>query len=145
VITDINTIFRPFVTGSDESRWANTAAGSVSPTLLLCRWTSARSSCLSFSLFRCSVLRLFNYFIYYMQHIITFCNIIKADFYDWDDFIFLILLLCKWVLVGKPEGKRPLERPRRRWEDNIKNGLQEVRWSGMDWIDMYIGTGSGHL
>ena len=31
------------------------------------------------------------------------------------------------VLVGKPEGKRPLGRPRRRWEDNIKMGLQEVR------------------
>jgi hypothetical protein len=30
------------------------------------------------------------------------------------------------VLVGKPEGKRPLERPRRRWEDNMKAGLQEV-------------------
>jgi hypothetical protein len=37
------------------------------------------------------------------------------------------------VLVGKPEGKRPLGRPRRRWEDNIKMDLQEVRWGhGMD-------------
>jgi hypothetical protein len=35
------------------------------------------------------------------------------------------------VLVGKPEGKRPLGRPRRRWEDNIKMDLQEVEW---DWI-----------
>jgi hypothetical protein len=32
------------------------------------------------------------------------------------------------VLVGKPEGRRPLERPRRRWEDNIKMGLREVGW-----------------
>jgi hypothetical protein len=34
------------------------------------------------------------------------------------------------VLVGKPEGKRPLERPRRRWEDNIKMDLQEVGGGG---------------
>ena len=40
------------------------------------------------------------------------------------------------VLVGKPEGKRPLERPRRRWEDNIKIELQEVGCGGMDWIEM---------
>jgi hypothetical protein len=36
--------------------------------------------------------------------------------------------------VGKPEGKRPLGRPRRRWEDNIKMGLQEVEWGRMDLI-----------
>ena len=40
------------------------------------------------------------------------------------------------VLVGKPEGKRPLERPMRRWEDNIKMYLQEVGCEGMDWIDL---------
>jgi len=40
------------------------------------------------------------------------------------------------VLVGKPEGKRPLGRPRRRWEGNIKMDLQEVRCRGMDWIDL---------
>ena len=40
------------------------------------------------------------------------------------------------VLVGKPEGKRPLGRPRRRWEDNIKMYLQEVECEGMDWIDL---------
>jgi hypothetical protein len=39
-------------------------------------------------------------------------------------------------LVGKPEGQRPCGRPRRRWEDNIKMDIQEVRWVGMDWIDM---------
>ena len=38
-------------------------------------------------------------------------------------------------LVGKPEGKRPLRRLRRRWEDNIKMDLQEVGCGGMDWID----------
>jgi len=40
------------------------------------------------------------------------------------------------VLVGKPEGKRALGRPRSRWEDNIKIDLKEVRCEGMDWIDM---------
>jgi len=40
------------------------------------------------------------------------------------------------VLVGKPEGKRPLGRLRRRWEDIIKIYLQEVGCGGMDWIDM---------
>jgi hypothetical protein len=36
------------------------------------------------------------------------------------------------ILVGKPEGKRPLERPRRRWVDNIKLDLRERRWDGVD-------------
>ena len=40
------------------------------------------------------------------------------------------------VLVGKPEGKRPLGRSRRRWEDNIKMDLQEVGCGGMDWIEL---------
>jgi hypothetical protein len=40
------------------------------------------------------------------------------------------------VLVGKPEEKRPLGRPRRRWEDNIKMDLQEVGCGGMDWIEL---------
>jgi len=40
------------------------------------------------------------------------------------------------VLVGKPEGKRPLVRPRRRWEDNIEMDLQEVGCGGMDWIEL---------
>jgi hypothetical protein len=39
------------------------------------------------------------------------------------------------VLVGRPEERRPLGRPRRRWEDNIKMDLQEVGW-GMDWINL---------
>ena len=40
------------------------------------------------------------------------------------------------VLVGKHEGERPLGRPRRRWEDNIKTELQEVGCGGMGWIDL---------
>jgi hypothetical protein len=39
------------------------------------------------------------------------------------------------ALVGKPEGRRPLERPRCRWEDNIKMDLREVGWGGMAWIN----------
>jgi hypothetical protein len=40
------------------------------------------------------------------------------------------------ILVGKPEGKRPLERPRRRWVDNITMDLREIGWDGMGWIDL---------
>jgi len=40
------------------------------------------------------------------------------------------------LLVGKPEGKIPLGRPRRRWEDNIKMDLQEVRCGGIDWLEL---------
>jgi hypothetical protein len=41
-----------------------------------------------------------------------------------------------WVLVGKPEGKRPLGRPGRRWEDNIKRDLQEVGGGCGDWMEL---------
>jgi hypothetical protein len=40
------------------------------------------------------------------------------------------------ILVGNPEGKRPLGRPRRRWVDNIKMELREIEWDGRDWIDL---------
>ena len=40
------------------------------------------------------------------------------------------------VLVGKPEGKRPLGRPRRRWEDNIKMDLREVGGGDGDWVEL---------
>jgi hypothetical protein len=40
------------------------------------------------------------------------------------------------ILMGKPEGKRTLGRPRHRWEDNIKMDLQQVGCEGMDWIDV---------
>jgi hypothetical protein len=40
------------------------------------------------------------------------------------------------ILVGQPEGKRPLGRPRRRWVNNIKMDLRETGWDGMDWIDL---------
>jgi hypothetical protein len=40
------------------------------------------------------------------------------------------------ILVGMPEGKRPLGRQIRRWEDNIRMDLREIGWGGMDWIDL---------
>jgi hypothetical protein len=43
--------------------------------------------------------------------------------------------VCR-VLVGKPEGERPLGRPRHRWEDNIKVDIKEVGCGGMDWIEL---------
>jgi len=50
------------------------------------------------------------------------------------------------VLVVKPERRRPFGRPRRRWEDNIKMGLQDVGCGSMDWIIwLRIGTGGWHL
>jgi len=50
------------------------------------------------------------------------------------------------VLVGKPEGKRPLGRPRPRWVDNIRVDLQEVGCGYMDWIELtQVGTGDGRL
>jgi hypothetical protein len=52
------------------------------------------------------------------------------------------------ILVGKPEGKRPLGRRRRRWVDNIKMGLREIGWDGMVWIGLIwlrIGTSGGFL
>jgi hypothetical protein len=50
------------------------------------------------------------------------------------------------VLVGKPEGIRPLGRPRHRWKDNIKMNLQELGWgacTGLIWLR--IGTDGGHM
>jgi hypothetical protein len=50
------------------------------------------------------------------------------------------------LLVGKPEGKRPLGKPRRRWEDNIRIDLQEVgRVVGTGWRLLRIGTGGRHF
>jgi hypothetical protein len=50
------------------------------------------------------------------------------------------------ILVGKPECKRPLARPRRRWMDNIKMDLREIGWDNMDgFIWLRIGTSGGLL
>jgi hypothetical protein len=40
------------------------------------------------------------------------------------------------ILVGTPEGKRRLERPRRRWEDAIRMDLRKIGWGGLDWTDL---------
>jgi hypothetical protein len=51
--------------------------------------------------------------------------------------------VCK-VLVEKPEGKRPLGRPRRRWEDGIRMDLTEIGWGvwiGLDWLRIWTGGG----
>jgi hypothetical protein len=42
-------------------------------------------------------------------------------------------------LMGKPEGKRPLGRPRRRWENGIKMDLKEIGWGGVEWIQLAQG------
>jgi hypothetical protein len=52
------------------------------------------------------------------------------------------------ILVGKPEGKRPIGRPRCRWVDNIKMDLREIGWDGVEWIGLKwfrIGTSGGLL
>jgi hypothetical protein len=52
------------------------------------------------------------------------------------------------ILVGKPEGRRPLGRPRRRWVDNIKIDVREIRWDGMVWTGsnwLRIGASRGLL
>jgi hypothetical protein len=46
------------------------------------------------------------------------------------------------ILVGKPEGKKPLGRLRRRWDDNTKMDLRETGWGGMDWTDLAQDRGS---
>jgi hypothetical protein len=51
-----------------------------------------------------------------------------------ENFTFFTLLTV--LLVGKPEGKRPLGRPRRRGVDNIKMDLRKLGWNGVDWIDL---------
>jgi hypothetical protein len=49
------------------------------------------------------------------------------------------------ILVGKPEGRRPLERPRRGWVNNIKMDLRPIKWDGMNWIDLSQEGRAGEL
>jgi hypothetical protein len=49
------------------------------------------------------------------------------------------------IMVGKPKGKKPLERPRRMWVNNIKMDLREIGWICMDWIWLRIGSSGGLL
>jgi hypothetical protein len=68
------------------------------------------------------------YFVFSLGSGLYICvlNILKAQ-------CLLYMATVKW---GNPEGRRPLGRPRRRWEDNIKMDLREVGWEGMDWINL---------
>jgi hypothetical protein len=47
------------------------------------------------------------------------------------------------ILMGKLEGKRPLGRPRGRWEDNNRMDLREIGWDGMDWVDLALNRDNG--
>jgi hypothetical protein len=62
-------------------------------------------------------------------------------FFLYDHAMFLIYFFVEKrnayrILVGKPEGMRPLGRPRRRWVYNIKIDLREIGWGGVDWVDL---------
>jgi hypothetical protein len=75
------------------------------------------------------------YALYYSPNII---RVIKSRRLRWAGHV---ARMGEWrgayrALVGKPEGRRPLGRPRRRWEDNIKMDLREVGREGADWIDL---------
>jgi hypothetical protein len=60
---------------------------------------------------------------------------------NWID-LFLLSQNAYRVLVGKSEGRRPLERPRRKWVDNIKIDLREIGWEGLDWVSVAQDTDS---
>jgi hypothetical protein len=49
------------------------------------------------------------------------------------------------ILVGRPEGRKPLGRPTRRWDDNSKMDLQEVEWGATNWIDLAQDRAGGGL
>ena len=49
--------------------------------------------------------------------------------------IVIIIIRCFQILTGKPTGKRPLGKPRRRWEDNIRNYLKEIGINTGNWVD----------
>ena len=57
-------------------------------------------------------------------------------FSDLVTYLQLLTMVYHRVLVGKAEGRRPLGRPRRRWEDNIKMDHQKVGCGGIDWIEL---------
>jgi len=52
--------------------------------------------------------------------------------------IIILTTIIIIIIIVKPEGKRPLGRPRRRWEDNIKMDLQKVGCVGVDWIELAL-------
>jgi hypothetical protein len=96
----------------------------------------------------CEIHRLINY-VWNMEDILpNIVRVIKSRRMRWAEHVARMGVDrgVHRVLVGKPEGKRPLGRPRRRWEDNIKRELQEVGGGvGTGWSRLRIGTGGGHL
>jgi hypothetical protein len=63
-------------------------------------------------------------------------RMIRSTTMRWAGYIARIGRKGMSILMGNPEGKRPLRRPRRRWEDNIRMDLREIGWDGMYWIDV---------
>jgi hypothetical protein len=61
-------------------------------------------------------------------------RIIKPRRIRWTGHVARICRRRIHILVGKPDGKKPLGRPRRRWVDNIKMDFKSIGWDGMDWI-----------
>jgi len=80
----------------------------------------------------------FNYAVLYMFRINKFIIMIKSRRMRWAGHVACMVEErgVYRVLVGKPEGKRPMGRPRRRWVDNIRTDLQEVGCRYMDWIGL---------
>jgi hypothetical protein len=76
------------------------------------------------------------YYLYSSQNVI---EVVKSRRMRWE-----VYVACR-VFVGRPEGKKPLGRPRHRWEDNIKMDLKAVGWGGIDWIGLGQGRALGHL
>jgi hypothetical protein len=71
-----------------------------------------------------------------MPHVLLICILTSIYLHDLLLCTIFHILVHPYVLVGKPEGKRPLGIPRHRWEDNIRMDLQEVGCGGMDWIGL---------
>jgi hypothetical protein len=82
--------------------------------------------------------RFFNFLILYTYFSPSIIRMIKSRRMRWEGHVARMgeKRNAYRILVGKPEGKRPLGRPRRRWVDNIKIDLREIGWDGMDWIDL---------
>jgi hypothetical protein len=71
----------------------------------------------------------------------VYCSpkIVRVTKIRWDKYVARMEERCVCrVSVGKPEGNRSFGRPKRRWEDNIKMHLREVRYGGMEWIDLSL-------
>jgi hypothetical protein len=81
--------------------------------------------------------------IHHLSSLLPYANVFRGHILSRRKYISLYQCRCKWettnaygILVGNPEGKRPLGRPRRKWVDNIKMDLREIGWDGMDWIEL---------